>query len=159
MKIIGRTDLGARIVEIPLEEMTAMYEVKRLLNSIDLDSLIVKPDGVVALSGTALNKEERGDRALRLHSGQAEIKTRICLWCKKPLPKEAHPYTRTHKGDCKRLHTNKSTKERWQKAHPGSVKQIKTKLVSELNRADPRITPEQRLELIKASCKRTEVDN
>jgi hypothetical protein len=141
MKIIGRTESGARLVEITTEEIGSLSDAAQVLASITLEitpAIQLAKEPPDASPEPALSKAEgqsrRGSpepaRRVARHSmarskGRARSPSapsgsepRLCNHCKQPLPKNAGANMRYHK-ECYKLLAREQARKAWRKNHPG----------------------------------------
>ncbi|MFA7256933.1 MAG: hypothetical protein WC047_05105 [Kiritimatiellales bacterium] len=175
MKIIGRTETGARLLEISTEEIIALAAAAQALASITLniapaELLAGGPDpdqssvGAELARARPIRKNKAGRRSpgracpepacgesVERVEGPAGKVIRPCVICTKPLPKNAHPLMKCHKGECLKLYKRKQARE-WFRAKHGvknfrKLEDFKKTVSSDVNPASPFLSDEQRAEL------------
>jgi hypothetical protein len=189
MKIIGRTESGARLVEITTEEIGSLSDAAQVLASITLEitpaiQLAKEPPDASPEPARRASPEHgrrvarhsmaRSKGRARSPSAPSGSEPRLCLHCKQPLPKNAGANMRYHK-ECYKLLAREQARKAWRKNHPG----CKPRLAADRgpacaagpadrlpNPADPFLTDEQRAALkaqrlatIKAVADKHKYDN
>lgn len=155
MNVIGRTMRGGIIVEVEQCEYVALLEAGHTL------ALLPAVNSEVVLTH-APTVDPKQPEAMTVDKKKGEGKaSRVCAYCKKPLPKDASPLTKTHKGECKKQYGRDYARKHWREK---SRKSARTKAApaaevpSTLNPADPTLTDEQRkaarLEVIRRAAEK-----
>jgi hypothetical protein len=141
MKIIGRTEAGARLVEISTSELIEINAAAQTLNGISLGLGIVIPNPPAPEEQPAkpVNKKPKRPGTIR----HLITKERKCLWCEKPLPANANPRMKTHKGECNTMFCREYARNHWREKQ--GVK--KETVLPSGNPANPALTDEQRQKL------------
>jgi hypothetical protein len=157
MNIIGRTMQGGVIVEIELSGYAALLEAGHVL------ALLPAVNNEVALT----HKPDVAQEHVQTHkpvekkSGKGKA-VRECAICGKPLPKDASPLAKTHKGKCNVQYAREYARQRYRdqsgKITPAKASMPLPKRMPGINPADPLLTDEERkaarLELIKLAAQR-----
>ena len=151
MKIIGRTEAGARLVEITTEEIIALNAAAQALKSMNLDCVIVSPEVPAELPIQPEKGKIRGSLLIRrafnkLKTSKTLCGKRLCLCCEKPLPKNAHPSMKTHNGKCKKMYAREYARNHYREKNGIAILEHAT-VVPQGNPADPGLTNQQRLKL------------
>lgn len=160
MKVIGRNLSGGVLMEVSLEEYSALMAASIALAGLpELTVPAPMQPPVPSSCDTAQPLERLIARANTKATKPDKSKTsRPCAWCRKPLPANSNLNRKTHVGKCTELYRRKQGRESWRKRH--GCKNPRQNLIEPpkqtINPADPNLTDEQRLaarlEIIKRSA-------
>lgn len=77
-------------------------------------------------------------------------KSRLCVWCEKPLGKGYGPLAKTHTGECKKKYLAKKARDAWREKHhvKNPRRDLEKPSAQTINPADPFLTDEQRNEMM-----------
>jgi len=139
MKLIGKLETGERLVGISAEEMIELAAAAQALSNITLDFRLTNLSVI-----TAPTRERPAPERVRPSKADKKVESRLCEWCNKPLPKNASPTAKTHKGECTTLFRRKYARDLYHAKHGKKPDEV---ILPPGNPANPSLTDQQRQEL------------
>jgi len=118
MQTIGKMEDGRMIVVVTDGEAGILELVRKMIDARFADVVIAATASPTLLPAAKLLKPAKiAARSAPPTKAKAKKQKRLCAWCGKPMPANASPLAKTHKGECNKLYIRKTQRESWRKKH------------------------------------------